>query len=203
MKRQKYVFIIPGFRQSIGQKGYSYLRQNLKKEGYIVVPIRVPWKGSTITDNTTYFLEKFSEKIEKYKISSKNIYFLGFSYGALIAFLAATKIHVAGLILCSLSPFFKEDLPKILPKNSSSLQLKRLTAFANLHGKKLAKKIKAKSVMMLYGANESKPLIARVTKTFKQIPSIDKYLFSIQNTQHNIADKKYVSAIQYATKTFL
>ncbi|HSD98585.1 MAG TPA: hypothetical protein VLB73_02710 [Patescibacteria group bacterium] len=200
--RQKIVFLIPGFRHKIGQKGYSLLRKTLVSEGFRVVPIAVPWKGSTITDNTTFFLKKYNEKLAKLSLLSKDVYLLGFSYGALVAFLAATKIPVRGLVLCSLSPFFKEDLPKTLPKNSSALQIIRHKTFASLYSNKLAKKIKAKSVCMLYGEKESTVLINRSKKTFRAIASKKKYLFSIQKTDHAISDKKYINAIQFAT-TFL
>lgn len=202
MRQAKVVFIIPGFRHKIGQKAYRLLKQRLKNEGFIVAPIAVPWKGSTIADNTEFFLKKYNEKLAKLKISSKNVYFLGFSYGALIAFLAATKISVKGLVLCSLSPFFKEDLPKTLPKNISGLEEKRFAEFAKLRVKTLTKKIKAKSVCVLYGENESKRVIKRSKSTFSSLLSKKKYLFSVQKTDHTISDKKYINAIQFAT-TFL
>lgn len=202
MNRIKIVFIIPGFRHKISQKGYIDLKQKLKKDGYIVVPVAIPWRDSTITDNAEHFLKIFEKSLAKFKSFEKEVYLLGFSYGAMIAFLAATKISVTGLILCSLSPFFKEDLPKKLPKNISVLQEKRYSAFAKLPVAKLAKKIKAKDVMMLYGEKESVRLIARTKSAFRAIASRKKYLFEIQNTDHNIADTKYISAISFAT-TFL
>ena len=199
---QKIVFLIPGFRHKITQKGYRLLKKQLVKDGFCVVPIAIPWSGSTIVDNMECFLEQYKKKLKNLGVESKEVYVLGFSYGALIAFLAATKISVQGLILCSLSPFFKEDLPRKLPKNSSALQAIRYEIFATLHSKKLAKKIKAKSICMLYGEKESAALIKRSKKTFQQVASKKKYLFAIQKTQHNISDKKYINAIQFAT-TFL
>jgi len=186
----------------MSQKGYTLLRSTLKRDGFTVVPVAIAWKGSTIADNTGFFLKKYTEKLARLKISSNEVYLLGFSYGALVAFLAATKIRVAGLILCSLSPFFKEDLPKNLPKNSSVLQIKRYEAFSQLRGRKLAQRVKAKSVCMLYGEKESVSTINRSKKTFTSLLAKKKYLFSIQKTDHSIADKKYINAIQFAT-TFL
>lgn len=198
----KVVFLIPGFRHKVSHSGYNLLKKRLQKYGFRVVPVAIPWSGSTIADNTEFFMKKYMEKLEKLNVSSKDVYLLGFSYGALIAFLAATKISVKGLLLCSLSPFFKEDLPKKLPKNSSTLQTIRYKTFAALQNKKLAPKVKAKSVCMLYGEKESTALINRSKKTFRVIASKKKYLFAISKTQHNISDKKYINAIQFAT-TFL
>lgn len=205
MAVKKIVFIIPGFRQKPTQIAYKEIAKLVKSEGYVTVPITINWKQTTIAENTEYFLKQVKKKLLLRSAHNKKekIYFLGFSYGAMIALLASTKIKIHGLVLCSLSPFFKEDLPKRISKKTTALQEKRYKIFSTLHARQLAKKVKASRVMMLYGANESKPLIARVTKTFKHIPSNGKYLFSIQNVQHNIADKKYMSAIHYATKTFL
>ena len=198
MNRTKIVFIIPGFRHKVSQKGYVSIRKRLVGDGYRVVSVAIPWRESTITDNAEYFLKKYETMLQKFD-KTTDVYFLGFSYGALIAFLASTKLSVKGLILCSLSPYFKEDLPKRLPKNVSLLQEKRYEAFASLPAEQLAKKIKAKHVMMLYGEKESIRLIERTKLAFHAIASPKKYLFTIGNTDHDIADKKYISAIHFAT----
>lgn len=199
MRQTKVVFIIPGFRQKVSQKGYVSLKKKLKTEGYTVVTVAIPWRDSTIVENADYFLEKFEKKLSKINLAAKDVYLLGFSYGALIAFLASTKIAVKGLILCSLSPFFREDLPKKHPQHISVLQKKRYSAFTSLRARHLAKKVKAKNLMMLYGEKESLRLIQRTKSAFSAIESHKKYLFSIQNTEHNIADIKYISAIHFAT----
>ena len=152
----------------------------LKKDGYHPILVKIPWKKTTISENTTYFLEKYK------KINTKKKYILGFSFGAMIAFIASTKVSPSGLILCSLSPYFKEDM-------SSS----------PLHCRTLAKQIKAKQIHMLYGAKETKPLINRVTKAFRYIPSMHKYLISIQQTEHNIGDKRYLHKIHQITKELI
>ena len=121
---QKAVFIVPGFRQKPKNKAYKEIRKILKSEGYFPVLVNVPWKKSTISENTDYFL-----KIYK-KIKARKKYVLGFSYGAMIAFIASTKVGASGLILCSLSPYFKEDTP-----------------FSQLHCGALAQKIKAKKTV--------------------------------------------------------
>lgn len=203
MAGKKYVFIIPGFRHKPSLKGYQQIKKILRKEGFTPVPMSIPWKEKTISETTQFFLEKYHKTLLKKSIHPSHVYFLGFSFGAMVAFLAATKIHVQGLILCSLSPFFKEDLPKNLPDNSSYLQLKRFTDFSGLKSFTLAKKLKAKKIWMLYGTKESRPLIRRVTATFKKITTKNKFLLPIPATYHNIADKKYVFAIHHVAKELL
>lgn len=153
----------------------------LKRQGYTPIPVTIPWKQTTISENTDYFLKKYK------KVDIKNKYILGFSYGAMIAFLAATKVKTSGLILCSLSPYFKEDYQ----------------GFPNLPYAKLAKQIKAKQTLMFYGAKETKSLIKRVSATFRYIPSANKYLIQIQKTEHDIGSIRYLQTLQFATKELL
>jgi len=44
---------------------------------------------------------------------NKNSLIIGFSFGAMVAFIASQKIRPKKLILCSLSPYFNEDLKKL------------------------------------------------------------------------------------------
>ncbi len=153
----------------------------LKKEGYTPIPVSIPWKQTTISENTEYFLKKYK------KIDTKKKYILGFSYGAIIALLASTKVKTSGLILCSLSPYFKEDYQ----------------GFPNLPYAALAKQVKAKQTLMLYGAKETKSLIKRVSATFRYIPSAEKYLIQIRKTEHDIGNIRYLQTLTLATKELL
>ncbi len=186
---KKTIFIIPGFRHTPSQKAYKTLASLLKKEGYFPIPVIIPWQHRTISENTEYFLKEY----KKIRRSEKHI--LGFSYGAMIALIASTKVDVSGLILCSLSPFFKEDVYQ-----KKSKQTYQYADFSRLHFGRLAGRIKAKQILMLYGAKEEKSLIKRVNEAYYQIPSSHKYLMPIQKTEHDIGDKRYLQKIQYATK---
>lgn len=193
MLAKKSVFIIPGFRQKTTNKAYKTIARMLKKEGYTPIPVIIPWKNTTVTQNTAYFLQEYKKNTAKKK------YILGFSFGAVIAFLAATKIHTHGLILCSLSPYFKEDLIRLgIQKNSSLYQ-----DFLTTRCKVLAKQIKAKHILMLYGTKETKPLISRVHYAFSHIISNNKYLIPIQQTEHNIGGKRYLDSIHLGVKAIL
>lgn len=194
MNKDKIVYIIPGFRHKPTNKAYKTLAKMLKKEGYKPVLITVSWKQTTISENTEYFLHEYK------KIRAKKKYILGFSFGAMIAFLASTKVSPSGLILCSLSPYFKEDLLKASKKQASSITQERYHDFFGLRAKTLAKQVKAKQILMLYGAKESKLLINRVQESFYDILSRKKYLIPIQKTEHDIGDKRYLNTIHQVTK---
>lgn len=193
MVHKKTVFIIPGFRQRPQHKAYKEIAKILKSEGYRPVVVAIPWKKSTISENTQHFLKVY----KKTRVGKK--YILGFSYGAMIALIASTKVRAAGLVLCSLSPYFKEDVVKTR-KNLSSLMMARYEDFSRLHCETLAKRTKAKRILMLYGAQEAKSLIKRVTNAFDQIESSEKHLIRISKTEHEIGNKRYLKTIHYATK---
>lgn len=188
---RKAVFVIPGFKHSPKNKAYKEIAKILKKEGYRPILVNIPWKQTTISQNTELFLKKYK------KINTGKKYILGFSFGAMIAFIASTKVSVSGLILCSLSPYFKEDLSE---RRISSINKERFLDFSNLHCKTLAKQIKAKQIHMLYGAKEERSLKRRVNEAFDQISSAHKYLIPIKETEHNIGDKKYLNKIHQITK---
>lgn len=188
------IFIIPGYRQSAKNKAYCEIAKNLKSEGYFPVPVKIPWKNSTISDNVEYFLKVYKN------IKTRKKYILGFSYGAMIAFIASTKIRTEGLILCSLSPYFKEDVLKTKKEVFSRLSEKRFNDFSKLHSKILAKRIKSKKVLMVYGGSEAKSLIRRVRETFVQIESEEKKLVRLKKAEHEIGSRKYLESILQAAR---
>lgn len=191
MIEKKTIFIIPGYKHRPQNKAYKEIAKMLKSEGYHPILVTIPWKQTTISQNSEYFLKKYK------KTNAKKKYILGFSFGAMIAFIASTKVRASGLILCSLSPYFKEDVSRIHAGWISSIKIED---FARLHCGSLAKQIKAKQILMLYGTHEAKSLINRVTQTFDQIVSEDKYLVAIKKTEHNIGDKNYLYTIHQIAK---
>ncbi len=197
MVHEKAIFIIPGFRQLSTSKAYKEIAKILKSEGYFPILVAIPWKNSTISENVKYFLKEYK------KIKVKKKYILGFSYGAMIAFIASTRVSPSGLILCSLSPYFKEDMLAIKSRAISSLMTERYRDFSKLHCATLAKQIKAKQVLMLYGREETRSLIKRVTEAFGEVTLAHKQLIPIKKTEHNIADKKYLFKIHEAARSLL
>lgn len=192
MAGRKAIFIIPGFRQKPTNKAYREISNILKKQGYYPILVDIPWKNSTISQNSEYFLKLYK------KIRTQKKYILGFSYGAMIAFIASTKVSVSGLVLCSLSPYFSEDISKIKKTAVSSLMRTRFEDFSKIYSEKLSKETKAKKILMLYGAQEAKSLIKRVKETFEQIESGRKHLVSISKTEHEIGNKRYLNTIKQA-----
>lgn len=191
---RKTVFIIPGYKQKPTSRAYREIAKILKKEGYSPVLINLPWNRTTVSKNAKYFLKKYK------KINTRKKYILGFSFGAMIAFIASTKVSPSGLILCSLSPYFKEDISKINTEGISSLMT---DDFSKLDCLVLAKRIKAKQILMLYGAKEERSLKNRVNKAYEEISCEDKLLIRIKETEHNIGNKRYLNTIHQAAKELI
>jgi alpha-beta hydrolase superfamily lysophospholipase len=167
---------------------YKQVAEILESAGFVVMPIDLSWDNKTVSQNTEEFLELY------YLTPAKKKYILGFSFGAMIAFIASTKVEVAGLILCSLSPYFSEDLPKI-GSNWTPETVARYQDFAGLSCSQLAKQLKAKQVLMLYGKDEAKSVVKRVSDAFEKIELNNKYLVPINGAEHNIGDAKYLLRI--------
>lgn len=194
MIKRKPIFIIPGYKHQPQNKAYKEIAKILKSEGYHPIPVTIPWRQTTIFENTQFFLKKYK------KINSRKKYILGFSLGAMIAFVASTKVSVSGLILCSLSPYFKEDLSKIDDNWESPIMIQRYQDYSSLHCGTLARQIKAKQILLLYGAKEAKSLIKRVKCAFNQISSPQKFLIAVKEAGHDIGDKKYLNKIHQVAK---
>lgn len=182
---EKAVYIIPGYRHLPTHQAYRQIAKMLKNQGYLPVPVTIPWQQTTIAENTAYFLHELKKKRLGKKIGKQ--YLLGFSYGAMIAFITSTKVKTDGLILCSLSPYFEEDLQKEQNPHDQD--------FVNLKCLSLAKRIKAQKIFMLYGGKEDQSLKNRVREAFGEILNHHKYLLPIARAEHNIGDKRYLNKI--------
>jgi esterase/lipase len=187
--RKKTIFVIPGFRHTPKQKAYKTIAKMLRKQGFCPIVVPISWRDTTISENTVSFLKQYK------KVRREEKYILGFSFGAMIALLAATKVKTHGLILCSLSPYFQED--KIIW--NPTLGTKRYEDFSKLAATRLARSVKAGKTLFLYGEKEATPLINRVYETYALIPSTKKYLLPLQKTDHDITALPYLSGIYHAT----
>lgn len=105
----KRAFIISGFNmnQNAGDPKYSELRDVVHSKGYKVIPAPLYWNKKTISEYTDQFVAFY----EKNKGKGENIV-IGNSFGAMVAFLAAPRIKPNRTLVCSLSAYFKEDMPK-------------------------------------------------------------------------------------------
>jgi len=182
------VFIIPGFKHSSLSPDYQKIGDIFKDKGIQPNYVEIPWKNTTIAGNLAFFLDIY----QRSKADRK--YVLGFSFGAVIALLAATKASFDTIFLCSLSPYFPEDLPTLRKSWISSIGKGRLNDFKSFNTKALTSNIKAKT-FILYGADEGIEIEKRATTTFRQL-SVVKELIRVADSKHDIGNKNYHSEIK-------
>ena len=186
----KTLFLIPGFYQKATDHCYRWLTKYLKSKGYDVIAVPVHWKNRTMTDYVRDF-----EKFFLQRMGTKN-YFLGFSYGAVIAFMTTSRLGPEKVYLCSLSPDFKEDASSIKSYELKLIGKKRFADVKTRSAKKIAKELKIPSVLF-YGEVEGKKypqLKKRVEETVK-LSSRTK-LVIVKDAPHKIDHPEYIKAIK-------
>jgi pimeloyl-ACP methyl ester carboxylesterase len=193
----KTAFIINGLDTQVtaNDDEYKSLRQAVAAKGYVVKAVDISWKQAT----PTQYAHKFISYYEKHKSPDYNVV-IGNSFGAVVAILTAVEIKPDLILLCSLSPFFKEDKTKTWPpqyydrligkqrlKDISSYSIQTLADNINLHNI---------IVKVLYGEREhisSPRLVKRAQDTAKLLHN--STLVEIPDASHNFNDAKYIKGI--------
>ena len=141
-------FILAGFKHSPREPQFDWLEEFLKSEGFKVVKVDIHWRHRVMTD----YVQEFEDFFEQHKTGEN--YVLGFSYGAMIAMISASKLSPDGVYLCSLSPYFQEDLEKLKPWWRAVLGLRRLADFKNYSAREISKGLKIPTIVF-YGTAEA------------------------------------------------
>ncbi|MFN3188461.1 MAG: hypothetical protein ACK42D_02880 [Candidatus Paceibacteria bacterium] len=184
------IFLLPGFKTQITDPLYKELVLYINSRGYTVRAVPITWNNRTVSKNAEDFLNYF----EKNK-GTKN-YVLGFSYGAVIAMMTAERTKPKKLILCSLSPDFKEDsevmpvwLKKYIGKN-------RCDDTKTRSAKKIAKSLDVETVV-LYGEKEGidYPQLKKRCEDTSQL-AVNSKLVVVKNAPHDISFPAYTEAIK-------
>ena len=184
MQKQKTFFIIPGFQTQASDEEYSWLVRFLEDRNYLV---------RTVTQNAEEFLQYF----ELHKTEEN--YILGFSYGAVIAFITAKKTNPEKLFLCSLSPDFSEDSESMPIFIRKYIGARRYIDTKTRSARAIAKKLKTPTVIF-YGEKEGAmypPLIKRAKETHEFAQNAKLVL--VPEAPHEIDFPTY----QYAIKSEL
>ena len=139
---------------------------------------------------TDYVNEFLGQLIHK---ENDEVYVFGFSFGAMIAFISAKDIKPKKIILASLSPYFKEDLPYLKKSWKKYVGQRRLRDFENFSFDKIVQNIKC-DTQLLVGKKEDKLLIRRVKLASEKIPKSN--LSMVSGARHNIKQTEYFKAME-------
>lgn len=188
MKNGKTLFIIPGFKERVSHKQYRALEKMFFKKGFVVKMVPIVWDRRGMTDWIAQFEEFFSLNRGK-----KNVV-LGFSWGAMVALVTAKRLQPKELILCSLSPYFAEDLSKIPDWWKRFIGKRRTADFGRYSMKGAVKGLLIKTKVFIGGAEQKKfrQLAARCTLAAK---ALGTSVIVIDGVKHDIGDARYREAL--------
>lgn len=185
------MYIIPGFTHTGNEPGYKKTAALFRKKGYTPIIFHPAWKRKTVTDVAVDFLNFYEQK----KHAHTKFSLLGFSFGAIIALITAGKIHPEKLFLCSLSPYFSEDLPNIPGWWKKFIGKRRVDDFSALSCKRLCALISSKTHIFVGEIEITRypQLLIRAAHPHTLIKLSE--LTVIPKAKHDIGQKEYLQAI--------
>ncbi|HEU5114445.1 MAG TPA: hypothetical protein VFT82_01615 [Candidatus Paceibacterota bacterium] len=164
-----------------------------KRAGFLPVVARIPWnKKAEFADMKKYvaiFLEQYKNH---HKPGDKTCVF-GFSFGAMIAFITAPKIKPETLVLGSMSPSFKEDIPRWRDVWKKELQKISYTAKDLYSATTIAKKISSKTYAVV-GSKEAVEVLWRAAEAVWKIPNAK--LVIAQDAEHKVGQAEYRNTLK-------
>ena len=184
---KKTAYIIPGFTESPRQKVYQEIARTFQAKGVSPIPVPVKWRRKVMSDYTREFLKKYPSK------KFARVYILGFSFGAVMAFLTTPTIRPKALILCSLSPYFAADIPLLKKSWKRLVGQKRLTDFKQYDFNKTARQINCRTILLV-GEKENQRVKDRVALANKRIKN--SKLIVVPGSSHDIRNQKYLLAVK-------
>jgi hypothetical protein len=116
----------------------------------------------------------------------------------MIGFIASAEVKIDTQILCSLSPYFAEDLKYARPWWLRALGRKRVSDFKSIKSDVLAKKIKTRTIMLL--GSEEVEEIKRSNKRIYPLLRTKKEHYYIDQAKHQIEHPNYQKKIQDTIK---
>lgn len=186
----KTIFIVTGFRQKKDNPQFRWMRPFFKKLGYEVKMFAADWDYHVMSDYVADFKQYYESNKEKTN------YVLGFSFGAMIALLSAKDLKPNKLYLCSLSPYFKEDMKVLRPDWQRKIGSRRIQDFRNHSFKQAVKDVSAPTVV-LYGEAEGEKFPSLKKRCEAADKSLEKSrLLVVPNAPHQIDHQDYVRVVQ-------
>lgn len=140
------------------------------------------------------YVKAFKDYYLKHKTDEN--YILGFSFGAMIACISASDLKPEKLILCSLSPYFKEYLGTLHGSWIKAIGKRRFEDFKNFSIKNISKKITSPTTIF-YGEKEAQvfPILKKCCMSASSL--IEKsQLIIVKDSPHKIDHPSYVDAIK-------
>lgn len=179
------LFIVPGFRQKITEKTWLKVKELSQKYFQEAILFQPEWNYHTLTD----WVGAFDQFRQQY-VGPQMV--LGFSFGAMIAFLSSINLTTKTAILCSLSPYFSEDISSLKPWWNQAVGKKRMAIFQETHFSKLAAKSHAQNYLLV-GEKEVLQCFTRYHTALEQLSGASGIV--IRQAGHDIGHQEYLAAL--------
>lgn len=177
----KKIYLIPWYKHDIKTPWYMELIKKLENLWYEVCFVEISWKFRVMTD----YVNQAQKQIKSYG----DEVVLGFSFWAMIALKVAENKKFQRVFLCSLSPYFSEDLP-LLPKYYMlHLWVRRWHDFSKNYSENTIKNILKNEYSIIYGWDESERLQNRNKKMIEKLNI--KEVSVVPWVWHDIANSDY------------
>ena len=187
---KKVAYIIPGYGASwTDSPTYAKLARIFDEQEIEPRPVGIKLHSPKKPGKFSDYLDEFFGMYKKPKNSK--IIVLGFSYGAMIAYLTVANIKPDVLILCSVSPYFVEDY-KIL-KPSWLKAWRKEHPNSDFSFDEWISKIKSE-IYIIVGEKEDRSCIIRANSARRKLQG--SHLHIAKNAGHDIGAKGYLEAIR-------
>lgn len=190
-----YLFIIPGMGEFITDKPYKAISQYAAKDGYEPVAININWDIENVPSD---FIKEASQRVEETMVAAGpdgNFSIMGFSVGALIASILANRFNFKQVFLCSMSPYFGEDIV-FLPDDTKEYLGKSFTEDAKLYSFPVEI---SSEVVFMFGDKDWSMAIEKAQKRCENLKSNGKRFILVSDTGHELTNK-YIQTIQRELK---
>ena len=188
--RDTIALIIPGMNQTNSTPGYDSIGAFYKTMGILPVYIDVDWRsvGFKKLSRTAFQIDTMIQD----SFPRSRMYLFGFSFGAVISLKLSQLLHAQKIILCSMSPLFKEDRAyQIFP-------FKQLSGFFldfSSNGLSYAAS-KETCVYFLYGDHDNFLINKAIIQNRKSSFTCNETIL-IKNARHDISGRAYLTAISH------
>lgn len=184
---RRVVYIIPGFDTSPRYKPFLEAAKIFRQYNIKPILVDINWKSS--------LKDYISQVIKKYNNTKRDgdiVYIFGFSAGAWIALMAATKLNPHIAILCSPSPFFKEDIRYWRREWIGVFGEERFRSFNNYKFNTIMRKFKSGAIIFV--GDKEYPLMIRRAKAIHKSVKRSR-LIIIKSGEHDLSKKSYMNAL--------
>jgi pimeloyl-ACP methyl ester carboxylesterase len=158
--------------------------------GFNVKIVDIHWNNRVMSD----YVQQFRKYYERNKTETN--YVLGFSYGAMITLISAPELKPDKIYLCSLSPYFNEDLKHLKPAWKKFIGQHRFNDFSKFSADKITTQVTAPTIIFYGGAEAAKyPRLKHRCEQAAQSIKGAKLVIA-PNAPHDISHPTYIQTIK-------